>query len=114
MAKRRCFAIDFYHKEEFLDLSNGAKVLYLGLLLSSDDEGVVINHRTTMRIIGATETDLRELSETGLLIKINDVYIIRHWYMHNKVQPTRIVKSLYQEELSRLYITQTKEYELID
>jgi len=110
MAKRRCFSIDFYDSEDFLNLSNNAKALYLGLLLHADDEGVIINARTILRITGETERTLTELFSAGFLIDVDGVYIIKHWYLHNKVQPARMVSSLYQSQLEKLYVTQTKEY----
>ena len=114
MAKRRCISVDVFDSDIYLDLSNDAKALYTSLILHSDDEGVVINHQTVMRLLGSKPEDVEELTKAGFLIKIGEVYIIRHWYVHNKVQPSRMVESLYKTELSALELTQTKEYRLAE
>ena len=112
MAKRRCISVDFYESEEFLSLSDKAKVLYTGLILRSDDEGVVINHGISLRLLGLSSKYFDELIQKGFVLDIDGVFVIRHWYLHNKVQPTRIVHSLYQQELSKLYVSDRKTYEL--
>lgn len=112
MAKRRCFSIDLFNSEEFLNLTNDAKSLYLGLLLHTDDEGVVINPRTVMRMMELSDDTMNELYINGFLIDVDGICIIRHWFFHNKIQPSRMVASLYQAELAKLYVTQTKEYAL--
>lgn len=114
MAKRRCIAVDVYESEEFLTLSDKAKVLYTLFILRSDDEGVVINPRTAMRLCGATDVELCELLEMGFLLAVDGVYVIRHWYAHNRIQPSRKTDTLYTEQISRLYVSSTKEYEFVD
>lgn len=110
MAKRRCFSIDFYESDKFLDLSSDAKALYLGLLLRADDDGVVINPKIVLRLTGIETKALEELYENSLLLNIDGVCIIKHWLCHNKIQPTRKVESIYQKELDKLRVSQTKEY----
>lgn len=112
MAKRRCFSIDLFNSENFLNLTNDAKALYLGLLLHADDDGVVINPRTVLRLMEIRSDVLDELYLNGFLIDVDGICIIKHWLFHNKIQPSRKVDSLYQAELSKLYVTQTKEYAL--
>ncbi len=112
MAKRRCFSVDFYESDKFLNLSNDAKALYLGLLLHADDDGVVINPKTVLRLTGINQDTIEELYINRMLINVDGICIIRHWLFHNKIQPTRKVESLYQKELSKLSVTQTKEYVL--
>ena len=110
MAKRRCFSIDFYESDKFLNLSSDAKALYLGLLLRADDDGVVINPKIVLRLTGIEHNALEELYENSLLLDVEGVCIIKHWLCHNKIQPTRKVQSIYQKELEKLSVTQTKEY----
>lgn len=112
MAKRRCISRDVFESDAYHYLSHPAKTLYTAFILYSDDEGVVINTRTAMRMCECHESDLIELVDSGFLLNVGDIYVIKHWYVHNKVQPSRMTKSLYQDELARLYVTQTKEYEL--
>ena len=113
MAKRRCFSSGVYESKAYLNLSKDAKILYTELIFHSDDEGVVINPEIPMCILGVDERALAELVEQELLILVDDVYVIRHWYLHNKVQPSRMIQSLYQTQLSKLTVNQRKEYEFL-
>ena len=110
MAKRRCFSIDFYESDVFLNISNDAKALYLGLLLRADDDGAVINHNIILKLTRIPLKTLEELYENNLLLNVDGVCIIKHWLCHNKIQPTRKVDSIFQKELEKLSVTQTKEY----
>ena len=110
MAKRRVFSIDVVESMEFLSLSKKAQLLYFFLMLHTDDEGVIINHEVVVKITGSSDKALEELTEAGMLIKVDKIYIIRHWHKQNRIQPSRIVPSLYQEELSKLTTNQLKEY----
>ena len=112
MAKRRCISVDVYENNDFIELSDGAKVLYTAFILHTDDDGFVINHRTVMRLMGATKEKLQELLDTGFVIDVGRVLVIKHWFIHNRIQPSRKVGTIYQEELSRLFVNDWNEYEL--
>lgn len=112
MAKRRCIAVDIYESEEFLNLSDKAKVLYTQFILKSDDEGVVINPKTAMRLCRAEEHHYNELLENGFLLEVERICVIRHWYAHNRIQPSKKTESIYQHELSTLIINEKRLYEL--
>ena len=112
MAKRRCISIDFYDSEEFCELTPQSKVLYTQLLLHSDDEGVVINPKATMRICKAKQRNLQELLEHRFLLFVDGVYLVRHWHIHNTIQPSRKIDSVYREQLSKVVLNESREYEL--
>ena len=112
MAKRRCISVDVFENNDFIELSDSAKVLYTAFILHTDDDGFVINHRTVMRLMGATEEKLQELLDTGFVIDVGRVLVIKHWFIHNRIQPSRKVDTIYQEELSRLFVNEWNEYEL--
>lgn len=114
MAKRRCISVDVYESEEFYELSDKAKVLYTHFILRSDDEGVVINPKTAMRLCDAKDEALKELIDSAFVLEVEGVYVVRHWYAHNRIQPSRVVPSIYSEELGRLCINKTKLYEFAD
>lgn len=111
MAKRRCISVDVYESEEYFELSDKAKVLYTHFILRSDDEGVIINPKTAMRLCGAGEEILRELIDSGFVLRVEEIYVIRHWYAHNQIQPTKKTNSLYREELSAVIVNDKKIYE---
>lgn len=114
MAKRRCICIDVYESEKYLDLSLSAQVLYTHYVLHCDDEGVVINPRSIMRLCGVSQETLQELIDEGFLLSVQDVFVIKHWYVHNRIQPSKKTDSLYQKELHRLFVNERKEYEFIE
>ena len=112
MAKRRCISVDVYESEEFFELCDRAKVLYTCFILRSDDEGVIINPKTAMRLCAATNEDLEQLMEKGFVLKVEGIYIVRHWYAHNRIQPSKKIPSVYGKELSLLSVNEQKLYEL--
>ena len=112
MAKRRCFSVDLFENEKFLLLNDKSKVLYFGLLLHSDDDGVIINPTAIMRLLKKQKKYFDELLENGFVMRVDDVYFIKHWCLHNKIQPSKKTESLYQDVLSKLIINKSKEYEL--
>lgn len=111
MAKRRCIAVDIYESEEFFCLSDKAKVLYTYFMLRSDDEGVVINPKTAMRLCLADWKTMEELIESGFIVQVEGIYVIRHWHAHNRIQPSKKTDSIYQSELSCLIVNEQKIYE---
>ncbi len=112
MAKRRCFSVDLFENEKFLNLNDKAKVLYFGFILHSDDEGVVINSTAVMRLLKITKRYLEELVENGFVMRVEGILVIRHWNLHNHIQPSKKTPSLYRDELSKLVLSPTNEYQL--
>lgn len=112
MAKRRCFSVDLFEDEKFLNLNDKSKVLYFGLILHSDDEGVIINPTAVMRLLKKQKKYFDELIENGFVMRVDKMFVIKHWNLHNHIQPSKKTDSLYQNELSKLTINQSKEYEL--
>ncbi len=110
MAKRRCISVDVYESEEFYELSDKAKVLYTHFILRSDDEGVVINPKTAMRLCDAKDEALKELIDSAFVLEVEGVYVVRHWYVHNQIQPSKKTPSFFQEELSVLTVNEKKLY----
>ena len=112
MAKRRCFSVDFFENEKFLKLNDKSKVLYFGLILHSDDDGAIINPTAIMRLLNKQKKYFEELLENGFVMRVDDVYFIKHWCVHNKIQPSKKLPSLHQKELEKLYLNKTGVYEM--
>lgn len=111
MAKRRCFSVDFIESIPFRKLSNEAKALYMGFIAHADDEGVVINPSIPLCLYNLDENTTDELIEKEFVIKLNDLLIIKHWYIHNKLYGIKKRPSIYSEELEELNINDRYEYE---
>ncbi len=112
MAKRRCFSIDIFESDRYLSLSKQAQVLYFYLVLHADDEGVVSNPNYLVRLLRHTSDKLTELETKEFIIKIDDIYVIRHWHIHNKIAPSKRTPSVYQKQLAKLCLTSENIYEL--
>lgn len=106
MARQRLLNCDFIN--DMTLVSNNAKLLYLMLFANADDKGFVGNaldiidnldkndkeYRNEINL-SLLENDypsaLNELVNKGLLYEFksnhgNNVYLIRHWYYHNKLK----------------------------
>lgn len=98
MSEKRCFSAMVLSSDAYLDLSPSAQCLYVQLNLQSDDRGFVGNASAILRMIGAEKNTLQELVESKFLIKFassdyeqlqNDVYLIRHFNVHNNLRNDR-------------------------
>ncbi len=114
MAKRRCFSVDVMESDSYYQLSDKAKILYVVFMLHSDDDGVVINPNAVMRMYEANRQMLTELVDSGFLLVVDDIYVITHWCIHNKIPPSKKTDSLYRDQLKKLTLSQTGEYMLTD
>lgn len=109
MARQRLVNCDFLNASSFMgNLSNKAKLLYMYMLYNADDMGFVNN---TKGLIESLEKNDKEFTDTvdlqllhndyqsglddlisrGLLYEFQDkysnkVYLIRHWFTHNKLR----------------------------
>lgn len=100
--KLRLINCDFINASSFVNLSNKAKLLYIYMFASADDIGFVDNVNNTINLLTSNDTSqslellnndynsaLEELGQIGLLYRFTNkhghsVYLIRHWFMHNR------------------------------
>lgn len=106
--RQRLLNCEFVNDSAFkVDLTNKAKLLYFYMFASADDKGFVGNaqelvdtltknddeHHTqgTLDLIPENfQSALEELVDRGFLYRFtnkhkNQVYLIRHWYFHNRL-----------------------------
>lgn len=109
MAKHRLINCEFLNASSFkVNVSNKAKLLYLMMIISADDRGFVdttddlinsltnnekeFNKTISLELLENTyNTALDELLEKGYVYEFKDnhknkVYLIRHWFYHNKLK----------------------------
>lgn len=112
MASRRCISIDFYHNDDFLNLSHSTIVLYTFFILHSDDYGIVSNPKTVMRLCGATDEDICKLISKNFILEFDSGKIaVKHWLVHNQIQNSKLTISPNVYELKQLLVVEdTKEY----
>ena len=61
MAERRMFSKTIIDSDAFLDMPLSTQALYFHLSMRADDEGFVGNPRKILRMIGASEDDIKIL-----------------------------------------------------
>jgi len=108
MSKHRLINCEFVNASSFkVNMSNRAKLLYLFMIFSADDRGFVDTTQDLINTLDQNDEEmergkiclellentytsaLNELLQKGYLYEFidnhsNKVYLIRHWYYHNK------------------------------
>ena len=112
MAERRMMAKSVIDTDAFLDMPASTQNLYFHMLLRADDDGFIASPKGILRIIGASDDDLKLLLAKQYLFRFESgVVVIKDWKIHNYIQSDRYKPSL-QPERELLAITANKEYAL--
>lgn len=112
MAERRMMAKSVIDTDAFLDMPASTQSLYFHMLLRADDDGFIASPKGILRIISASEDDLKLLLAKQYLFRFESgVVVIKDWKIHNYIQSDRYKPSL-QPERELLTITANKEYTL--
>lgn len=87
----------------FTTMSYGAQALYIQLMLEADDEGFNSNPMKTAFGIKLGEEELEELESKSFIIRFpSECCVIKHWWCHNYISPTKVRPTEWQEELALL------------
>ena len=112
MAERRMMAKSVIDTDAFLDMPASTQNLYFHMLLKADDDGFIASPKGILRIISASDDDLKLLLAKQYLFRFESgVVVIKDWKIHNYIQSDRYKPSL-QPERELLTITANKEYTL--
>lgn len=96
------FSKDILQNDVFLDMPLTSQALYLHLNINADDDGFV-SPRRVMRMIGASDDDLKILIAKRYLLSFESgVVVIKHWPISNTVRKDRYRKTTFKSELSML------------
>jgi len=102
MANRRMFSLDIVASDAFLEMPTSSRELYFHLGMYADDDGFV-SPKKIMRMVGATEDDLKILlAKRFLIVFENGVVVIKHWKMNNYIKNDRYKETVYVEEKKAL------------
>ena len=113
MAQKRMFTMKIVDSDAFLDMPLSTQCLYFHLNMRADDDGFIGNPKKIMRMIGASEDDLKILlAKRFLLIFEDSVVVIKHWWMHNTLAKDRYHETSYTDEKALLKIKDNKAYTL--
>ena len=112
MARRRMVSLDILDCDTFTNCSLTARYLYIELTARADDHGFCAGVHRTIKMIGCTHEDLKELINSGLIIAFDTgVYLITDWLVANRIQPTRLQPTIYEKEAAYIRIV-GKRYEI--
>lgn len=113
MAQKRMFTMKIVDSDAFLDMPLSTQCLYFHLNMRADDDGFIGNPKKIMRMIGASEDDLKILLAKRFLIIFEDsVVVVKHWWMHNTLAKDRYHETSYTDEKALLRIKENKAYTL--
>jgi hypothetical protein len=111
MANKRMFTMKICDSDAFLDMPLSTQCLYFHLNMRADDDGFIGNPKKIMRVVGASEDDLKLLIVKRFILAFEDgVLVIKHWRMHNCIQSDRYTPTVYQDEKAMLGIKKNKSY----
>lgn len=114
MAKKRMFNGDMVDADAFLDMPNGAKLLYFYLGTKGDDDGFVANPRMCTRAIGCVAEDLEVLIDRGFVIPFESgVVALRDWRLHNELRNDRYHETVFKDEKAMLKLDASRRYALV-
>ena len=103
MAERRMFAKSIIDSDAFVEMPMSTQCLYFHLGMKADDDGVVNNPKSIMRIIGAKDDDMNVLiAKKFILVLDNQIIVIKHWKINNYIQNDRYVPSKYKHLIEQL------------
>lgn len=111
MANKRMFTMKIVDSDAFLDMPLSTQCLYFHLNMRADDDGFIGNPKRIMRIIGASEDDLRLLIAKRFVLTFEDgVIVIKHWRMHNTLSQNRYHETQYVDEKKCLRLKENGAY----
>lgn len=96
--------------DEFLEMSVSARELYFQLGMYADDDGFV-NPKKIMRMLGASDDDLKMLLVKRFVLPFESgVIVIKHWRINNLVRKDWYKPTVYFELKKRLNIKENGAY----
>lgn len=105
------FAKAIIDSDAFLDMPLSTQALYFHLSMRADDEGFVGNPKKILRMIGASDDDLRILVMKRYILTFDSgIIVIKHWKIHNYIQNDRFKETTYLEEKATLMLDGKKAY----
>ena len=113
MANKRMFTMQIVDSDAFLDMPPSTQCLYFHLNMRADDDGFVGNPKKIMKIVGASDDDLRILIAKKFVLTFdNGIIVIKHWRMHNTLSAWRYHETSYAEEKNMLLLKPNGSYSL--
>lgn len=107
------FSMKIVDSDPFKEMPLSAQALYFHLVMNADDEGFLNKAKSVQRSIMASDDDMKLLIAKDFIIRFESgIMVIKHWKMHNTIQPSRLKPTQYTEERSLLNVKENKAYTL--
>lgn len=104
------FSPDIVCSDAFLDMPMSSQALYYQLGMKADDDGFV-NPRGTMRMLGASEDDLKILLAKRFLLAFEEgVVVLKHWLIHNLIRADLYKETPYKRQKNMLGLNNNGAY----
>lgn len=111
MANKRMFSQTVVYSDAFVALPLSAQALYFQLSMAADDEGFLNSTQRLIRMVGAKQTDLKKLIDSGFVIGFDSgVYLIAHWRVNNSIRADRLTPSAFFGEKGLVAVDRTSKY----
>ena len=105
------FSKQITETDYFMDMPLSAQALYLHLIMNADDDGFIGNAKTILRMVGASNDDLKLLMAKQFILTFDDgITVIKDWRIHNYIQRDRYHKTIYNEHLKELELDDNGAY----
>lgn len=111
MAQKRMFSLKIIDTDNFLEMPISARELYFQFGMRADDDGFVGNPRRIIKMIGASDDDVKILIAKKFIIPFESgVCVISDWKIHNYIQKDRYQETQYKDEKRLLVETENGNY----
>lgn len=104
MANHRMFSNRIANSAKFLQMPEGAQLLYFHMVQRADDDGIVESY-PIIKLLGTAPDNLRILLAKAFIKQLNEdqVVVIPDWLEHNTIRADRKVDSIYKPLLIATY-----------
>lgn len=110
MAQRRMFSPKIVGSDIFLEMPTSSRELYFQLGMYADDDGF-INPKKIIRMVGASEDDLKILIAKRFVLSFEDgVIVIKHWPTNNLIRKDWYQETNYKQHKNRLKHNENGDY----
>ncbi len=111
MAQKRMFNQEIVGSDAFLDMPVSARELYFQLGMYADDDGFLSNAKKILRMVGASDDDLKILLSKRFLLNFpSGVVVIKHWRINNYIPKDRYKQTVYLDELLLISVKENGSY----
>ena len=104
-------SVDVLGSDKYVRLPFSSQAIYIQMILNADDDGIVDNVESLIRILGIEKKYYRELVNREFVIEFDTgVAAIAHWRKMNKVRSDRYCPTDYTKELKSLTVDEKDRY----